>query len=146
MKTKIYFNSHPEYFVNEKKGVVVCKDYATIITSLPFANYDFGMITVQASAKCRPGEKFDVNRGMRIAKTRAENMIYAEAQKKLKKQIEECDKIKEEMSGFLEKSVEIVAHNDDYIDRLSFESRTDYIKNPEPLKKAFINIVKTNKD
>jgi hypothetical protein len=143
MKSKIYFSHSPKFYVNEEKGVIVCKQNAIINPSIHFTDRNNNYIFVSAKARCKEGEKFDLNRGMRIAKTRAENMIYDEVQKRLFAHLKECETNLDEMKKFVASTFEITAHNNDYIDQLSFEVRNDYIKNPKPVKNSNYEITKS---
>ena len=84
-KVKISFYDEPEFYVNEEKGVVTCKIRG--IMQLPFLYVYDGLIDANQEqviegigvAKCSGNDKFDVNRGKRIALAKAENKAYKAA-------------------------------------------------------------------
>lgn len=110
-----------EYFVNEKKGVVVCKLTCKIQT--PKSN-DFclciggGEFTMIGKARCAECDTFDETIGRKIARTYAENKAYAKANSLI-------ENILHTLLGagvdFRAKSADIISHNLEYLHRLDAE-------------------------
>ena len=137
---KISFNNEgTKFYVNEEKGTVVCSVEACL--SVP-TNWD-GCVFVpdttlieKGIAKCAPEDAFDVERGKRIALARAENKVYLSALKYLDKFMEQIVVIINAYDGFNDKAYHSCAHNEDYIESLSYEAHPKYKKDLTPMKKG----------
>lgn len=84
-----------QYFINEEKKTVSCKmfyrlkidsDMDIVFTNL-FDEYPSYIESVTATTHLAEGDKFDVNKGMQVAKAKAEIMAYKNARKNIKKTI-----------------------------------------------------------
>ena len=129
----------PSFFIYEKEGIITCTLKAQLSQSNDLIQFfDFfnenPHITSYGYAKCNKEDKFDVERGKRIALSRAENKIYEMALKKINK-IYNCFKqYNEKIIKFNNKTIKAIAHNNNYIDALSYEISSDYITEVKPLK------------
>ena len=136
---KLRFVSEPKFHVNEKKGVVVCRLQADLVS--PRGNYDSPYVqhafaNCVGVARCNEHDKFDVNRGKRIALARAENQCYMEAASYLEENRQKLLFLAEAIGEFIDKGYECCAHNDDYIDSLSYQAHPYYKKEVTPFKKG----------
>ena len=124
---KISFGSS-EYFVNEKKGVVVCKTLGCIIGPCPngiWCNEDGPTIPTKwvegiGVAKCNKDDVFDLAKGKKIARARAENRCYLDAMNYLTTQQANLEMLSNAIDEFIDKGYTCCAHNEDYIDELAY--------------------------
>lgn len=137
---KIKFdNDKTKFFVNEKKRTVAC-----VVEGVLCTPYDWdksimipdATFTERAVAKCAPEDTFDIERGKRIALARAENRVYMAALRHLDKFMEDVEFFLGAYQMFTEKAYHACAHNEDYIDSLSFEAHPYYKKDLTPMKKG----------
>lgn len=120
-----------EYFTNVKKKTVTCKIYYKIKTSDYRQNYvidglntfvDGGMYvnnvyTAVATAKTLPGDEFDQHKGEQISRAKAESMAYNRVSNffvRLNKWY--AENIASPMTEFAKKSLDVISHNDKYIE------------------------------
>ena len=120
---KLRFSDYnaPQFFVNKRKGVVVCK----LETSLETPSSMFDDIYVPREiftgvgiAKCSPDDVFDEARGKKIAMAKAENDAYTQAHTYMNKQLNELEFFVAAAKNFNAKAIACRAHNLDYIDSL----------------------------
>ena len=137
---KVSFNNEKtKFYVNEKKGTVVCSVEGSLMVP---TNWDSCVLVPGATlvekgiAKCAPEDTFDVERGKRIALARAENKAYLSALKHLDKFMEQIAVIVNAYEDFNDKAYHACAHNEDYIDSLSYEAHPKYKKNLTSMKKG----------
>ena len=137
---KVSFNNEKtKFYVNEKKGTVVCSVEGSLLVP---TNWDSCVLVPGATlvekgiAKCAPEDTFDVERGKRIALARAENKAYLSALKHLDKFMEQIAFIVNAYEDFNDKAYHACAHNEDYIDSLSYEAHPKYKKDLTQLKKG----------
>lgn len=137
---KIKFHSdRTKFFVNEEKRTVACVVEGALHTpydwdrSVMIPNATF---TERAVAKCAPEDTFDVERGKRIALARAENKVYMSALKHLDKYMADIMFFLNAYEMFTDKAYHACAHNEDYIESLSFEAHPNYRKDLTPMKKG----------
>ena len=137
---KIKFHSdRTKFFVNEEKRTVAC-----VVEGALHTPYDWdrsviipnATITERAIAKCAPEDTFDVERGKRIALARAENKVYMSALKHLDKYMADVMFFLNAYEMFTDKAYHACAHNEDYIESLSFEAHPNYRKDLTPMKKG----------
>ena len=111
-----------EFFVNEKKRIVVCKvsaeinvpwDYESVV-SIPWKKFEG-----EGIAKCSPEDVFDVERGKRIALAKAESNAYSKARNYTNKYVVELIQNLDILSDFDEKCLSCIEHNEDYIESVS---------------------------
>ena len=137
---KISFNNEgTKFYVNEKKGTVVCSVEACLLVPTDWDGcvYVPGNTFIEKGiAKCAPGDTFDVERGKRIALARAENKVYLSALKHLDKSMEQIAVIVNAYGDFNDKAYRACAHNEDYIESLSYEAHPKYKKNLTQMKKG----------
>ena len=135
---KIRFEPQPSFYVNEKKGVVVCKVRGSlqcpydegIWGRLSFSKPQIDGISLTGTgiAKCHESDEFDVNRGKRIALARAENECYLAAIRYLNEQAYNLQFLMTAIDEFVDKGFSCCAHNDDYVDSLVFTEHPMYKK------------------
>ena len=137
---KISFNNDgTRFYVNEEKGTVVCSVEAYLLVP---TNWDSCVVipgahfTEKGIAKCAPGDTFDVERGKRIALARAENKAYLSGLKHLDAFMEQIGFIVNAYEEFNDKAYHACAHNEDYIDSLSYEAHPNYKKDLTQLKRG----------
>lgn len=80
----------PKFYIHSHKKIVVCELYCDIL-GLPFkAKVDrkyfsdaqfYGEFKVKASAKCRPGDEYNEETGMKIAESKAMIKAYDKARR-----------------------------------------------------------------
>lgn len=127
-KFKLSFQE-PTYFVNEEKQIVTCVVKYTLnasdwnITralSLIDNHRDpiFGnVMTSYSVAKLDPTDTFDVDKGKRVARAKAESKAYDKVSQKMVKMFcEFMDDTVDEMNTFCEKANGVVEHNSRYLE------------------------------
>ena len=127
-KFKLSFQE-PTYFVNEEKQIVTCVVKYTLnasdwnITralSLIDNQRDpiFGnVMTSYSVAKLDPTDTFDVDKGKRVARAKAESKAYDKVSQKMVKMFcEFMDDTVDEMNTFCEKANGVVEHNSRYLE------------------------------
>lgn len=118
-----------KFIVNEKKGVVVCIIYSRIkcpyssVSPVYIYEKEFKCIGV---AKCSKEDTFNVNRGKRVALTKAENQAYIEAKTYLIEQLEHLSFNSLAISNFIEKSNKHCKHNNCYIEMITNPQHSQY--------------------
>lgn len=120
-----------EYFTNEKKKTVTCKIYYKIKTSDDRKNYainalnvfvDGGMYidcvyTAVATAKTLPGDEFDQHKGEQISRAKAESMAYNRVGTFFTRLLDWfAENVASSMVEFSKKSLDVVSHNNKYIE------------------------------
>lgn len=120
-----------EYFTNVEKKTVTCKIYYKIKTSDQRKNYvidglnvfvDGGMYTdhvytAVATAKTFPGDEFDQHKGEQISRAKAESMAYNRVSSFFTRLHNwYAENIASSMVDFVEKSLDVVSHNNKYIE------------------------------
>lgn len=137
---KIKFNSEKtKFFVNEKKKTVACVVEGELRTPYDWDKaimIPHATLTERAVAKCAPEDTFDIERGKRIALARAENKVYIAALRHLDKFMDEVAFFSNAYEMFADKAFHACAHNEDYIESLSFEAHPHYKKDLTPMKKG----------
>lgn len=138
---KITFIGEPVFVIDEKQGTVFCTLKANLVAPRPVADgtpYNFAatvydkQFIVKAKAKCSINDKFDLDRGKRIAMAKAENKIYAAAGLYLKDAQRAFALMFKASTDFLGNAKKYRGHNYDYIDALSNPKNSDYIKDVKP--------------
>lgn len=121
------------YFVNKKKGNVACKLSGILkfpfvdIEDEPLYRYAFNKhIEAVGVATCSPDDKFDENRGKRIALAKAENKAYNLAKKYLVGYQRFLEDTNEAVIDFYEKAARATKHNKEYIIGLSDKNNPNY--------------------
>lgn len=131
--------NNTQFYVNEEKGTVVCvlEGYLSTPTGVSDILYLPDRIFRGVGvAKCSKDDVFDAERGKRIALAKAENRIYVSAMRHIGETVERLDNVLSAYSDFCDKGYHTCAHNEDYIDSLSYEAHPKYIKNLNPLKRG----------
>lgn len=102
------------YMVNEDNSIS-CILYTQLIYK---GISKFGFVTYGV-AHLHKGDKFDFEKGKRIALAKAERIAYKNAYAKCYKLYEENKTLKEDLHAFLKKAKNQIEHNDEYIKDLS---------------------------
>lgn len=120
-----------EYFTNVKKKTVTCKIYYKIKTSDDRKNYainalnvfvDGGMYmdsvyTAVATAKTFTGDEFDQHKGEQISRAKAESMAYNRVGKFfMRLHSWFAENVASSMVEFSKKSLDVISHNNKYIE------------------------------
>lgn len=131
----------PEFYVNEKKRTVTCRleGYLNGPNTMSWADeisFPNSNLTTSSTARCHKDDKFDIERGKRIALSKAENDIYSMATIEVSRVAEKLDFLRTACNDFAAKSVRCQAHNIDYIDSLSMPAHPNYNNNVLPRKKG----------
>ena len=128
MKFKLSFDE-PDFFVNEEKGVVTCvmdcylKGVDSVLNAMANNVYGYynhnpivSTFTITASAKLDPQDKFDKEKGKKVARAKAESKAYKRISKSFCHVIEKyCEKLGNDLAEFETKAVGVIEHNDRYI-------------------------------
>ena len=130
----------PKTYVDEKKNLVVTViDYQAIlprpITNIMEGLYFYGWIdgkrmtggdvtgTARGYATVAPGDTFDVEKGKRISRAKAERNAYLNAVKSLRKRLADLQDVLGEFYSqireFDRKANGVAEHNERYIDRIA---------------------------
>lgn len=131
------YDTTTKFFVNEKKGTVVCMLEGVLHT--PTFNDVYvhdTYIKVYGIAKCANGDVFDVERGKRIALAKAENKAYLTALRYVEPYINDIKSFLESYDLFSDKAYHTCAHNEEYISRISCEAHPEYVKDLKELKRG----------
>lgn len=119
-----------EYFTNFKKQTVTCKlTYRIKVTDRKMEylmNYLGGFVNnalyvsdtynVVATAKTLPGDKFDTHKGEQIARAKAESKAYSEVSSFFTKLNDiYTEKLFIPMGNFIDKSCNVIDHNNEFI-------------------------------
>lgn len=128
---KLSFSYAPSFFINLKKGVVVCKLQAFIVGDycvMPMS------VTGTGIAKCSKDDAFDEDKGMRIALAKAENKCYLNANRYLEMCRDEMLNTLKKIDDFGMKAYRCCAHNEEYIDSVSIKDHPRYVEKVNPLR------------
>lgn len=136
-------NTH--FYVNEKKKTVVCMVNSFLNTPYNpqspvdvYGKYFKGI----GVAKCHGEDIFDVERGKRIALTKAEDNAYANALKYLGEQRKYLVEMMFMIDSFSNKANHQFEHNHDYIESVSNINHERYKSEVLPVKRGVTHIVK----
>lgn len=112
-----------QYFINEEKKTVSCKmfyklkmdsDMYIVFTNL-FDEYPSYIESVTATTHLSEGDKFDVNKGMQVAKAKAEIMAYKNVRKNVKKLSDKLANILVYTNDFENRAEDAINHNKEYL-------------------------------
>lgn len=110
----------PDYIVDEKNGVVICKLFFYILyppcveaTCCPL----YRGFAVKGVARVGENDTFDVNIGKKVALARAEQKAYKKVQKSLDQKVVELLPVLNKIGDFRHKAFKVVAHNEEYINK-----------------------------
>ena len=134
--------ANTQFFVNEKKGIVTCVITADLDTPTRWespVDISWRHFKGIGSAKCRPDDTFDVERGKRIALAKAENNIYNKAAQFLNEQLRHLFFFVEKITDFNAKRMQCCSHNNDYIKSIHDPAHPLYKKTVTKLKHGFTN-------
>ncbi len=112
-----------QYFINEEKKTVSCKmfyrlkmdsDMYIVFTNL-FDEYPSYIESVTATTHLSEGDKFDVNKGMQVAKAKAEIMAYKNVRKHVKKLSDKLASVLVCTNDFENRAEDAINHNKEYL-------------------------------
>lgn len=132
-----FSNENTKFFINEKKGVITCVLESELVCPYSYDSMFFipsRNFKSVGIAKCNAEDVFNENRGKRIALAKAENKAYMEAFSYLSEKFDELLFLTNSIQNFNEKMFKCCAHNEDYIDSLSYEAHPKYKKELKPFK------------
>ena len=140
---KISYLGEPHYYVNEKKRTVTCNLLGMLVgptfnSDWDNINFPSPMYNIFATAYCREEDKFDIERGKRIALSKAENNMYNTAMLEVSNVAERLDFMRNACDEFAKKAIACQSHNIDYIDSLTMPAHPKYSNKPLPEKKGVI--------
>lgn len=120
---KIRFNE-PKYFIDEKKRIVTCKliwhvDFPSGINpwSTKVGKFFYKNQTSIGVAKCMEDDKFDIEIGKRLARTKAETTAYKIARVQLRFLYEDFYAQSSKVGKFIMKAEKVINHNNIYMDK-----------------------------
>lgn len=119
-KYKIKFTGI-SYNVIEDKGIVVCKVTAQIpyLSNNHWCLYiESNCIEAKAIARCNKDDKFDVVKGKKIARAKAEKKIYLKMFKRIDKILESGNDLFKDLIDFKTRISSYAIHNEGYITRI----------------------------
>lgn len=133
---KLSFNKDKTTFlIDENKKNVHCRMECFI--KCPHSEYGVNLyykpFVVISVAKCSGNDKFDIDRGKRIAMAKAENNAYKRATKLLNEDYKHLVFITDAMRNFSEKAVGQIEHNEDYIDSVGNLEHPKYKETVTPI-------------
>lgn len=134
-------NETTKFFVNEEKRTVTCVLEGLLtpmIDDNTFLCLPSEIFKGVGVAKCDDKDVFDENRGKRIALARAENNAYIDAMNYLTDYYDKLSVMLKAITAFGDKAYRCCAHNEDYIDSLSFENHPNYRKELKPFRERNI--------
>lgn len=109
------------YNVIEDKGIVVCK----VTAQIPYPSndqwciyLDSNYIEAKAIARCNKDDKFDIVKGKKIARAKAEKKIYLKTIKRINKALESGNNLFNDLIDFKTRISSYAAHNEGYIMRI----------------------------
>lgn len=109
------------YNVIEDKGIVVCK----VTAQIPYLSNDHWCLYVdsncleaKAIARCNKDDKFDVVKGKKIARAKAEKKIYLKTFKRIDKILESGNNLFNDLIDFKARISSYAIHNEGYITRI----------------------------
>lgn len=113
------------FYINKEKRTVACKMSGYV--NFPFNNdeynpfYVFNDIkdTVVATAKCHPDDDFDIEKGQRIARARAESKLYSKiCRGGMRKMMRYVFEFEAAHRDFLDKAAGVIINNGNYINKI----------------------------
>lgn len=123
-------NESIKFFINEKKKTVACVIEGVFQTpSLSrLIKIPPKYVSSEGVAKCHKDDIFDVERGKRIALSKAENCAYKKCMDYLQEYFNSFNDYAFEMNLFVVKAKHTVKHNETYIKTISDETHPNYKK------------------
>ena len=111
-----------EYFINEEKKTVSCKMFyrlkmdsdMNIVFAHLFDEYPFYPESVTATTHLSEGDTFDVNKGMQVARAKAETIAYKIARKNVKKLSDKLASMLVCTNDFENRAEDVINHNKEY--------------------------------
>lgn len=139
-KIKMSFEGvEPIFYVNKSKKTVACKirgnAYETMIDPW-FGELSTPSFESVGIAYCSDNDKFDEERGKRIALAKAENKLYCKCVDFYTKKINEFSESIAKMDEFKIRANKFCRHNDEYIENISEVDSPNYKKEVNPVKRG----------
>jgi hypothetical protein len=111
-----------EYFINEEKKTVSCKmfyrlkmdDDIYMLFAHLFDEYPSCIESVTATTHLSEGDEFDVNKGMQVARAKAETIAYKIARKNVKKLSDKLASMLVGTNDFENRAEDVINHNEEY--------------------------------
>ena len=145
---KLSFNKDKTTFlIDENKKTVDCRMECFI--KCPHSEYGsvnlyYKPFVVISVAKCSGNDKFDIERGKRVALAKAENIACKRAIKLLNEDYKHLVFITDAMRNFSEKAVAQIEHNEDYIDSVTNTQHPNYKSEISPVKSGKLIMLENN--
>ena len=115
-------NEKTQTYLDQDKGVIVCHLYGSM-KDLDFV-YDYDEFEGVGVARCKQGDDFNPEVGLKIATAKAESNAYRKARNYINKlKARRLFEI-EQFNRFLEKGEGVIQHNEKYIHKMG-----GYVKN-----------------
>jgi len=138
--------TEPMYYINEKKRTVTCKLNGFLDgpvegncwLTMGDINFPHKQYETTTTAYCHENDRFDIERGKRIALSKAENELYNQAALEVSSVMDKIDFLREACKDFFNKALKCQAHNIDYIDSLSMPAHPKYEDGELPEKRGLI--------
>lgn len=115
-----------EFYINRKKNRVRCKldfdikwnpKYQGLLRLFMVWNRDPFESEVLAEANLDPQDVFDVEKGMKVARAKAESMAYRKTYKLLERFMEDVLNMANDVKDFQDKARSTIEHNNKYIEQ-----------------------------
>jgi hypothetical protein len=149
---KVSFSEEPTFYINKRKKMITCKLVGVLRGPNETKGWfdlcggclDFPEKTIVAvgTAKCHKNDAFDIERGKRIAMSKAENAIYNRASSTVEDVVSKINFLNKVCEDFRAKAFRCQAHNLDYIDSLSMPAHPLYNKNKLSKKEGIETYIK----
>ena len=131
---------HMEFIVNEVTGRITCVIWAKLLQpkseQSPIKLDDMRFI-ISARTTCKPNDTFDVERGKRIAMTKAENRLNKRVVNYIRKKLNHIEFMAKAMTDFNNRLMKQCAHNVNYIESVSDVKHPNYKNDITPIKSGF---------
>lgn len=125
---KLSFTDY-QYYINQAKNTVTCKvicnlncplNVSRLYSELRFLDDSLNLqyldrFVVRATAHLNPSDEFDEEKGMNIARAKAESIAYEKVRKHLKKLHKTLHEVNCHITDFANKALNVIYHNDEYL-------------------------------
>jgi hypothetical protein len=134
-----------KFHVNEVTGCIYCEIKAQLLQPMSDKSpINLNEVTFVEMAKttCKPNDKFDVERGKRIAMTKAENRLNKRVVNYIRKKLNHIEFMAKAMTDFNNRLMKQCAHNVNYIESVSDVKHPNYKNDITPIKSGLTRYVK----
>ena len=136
---------HMEFIVNEVTGRITCVIWAKLLQpkseQSPIKLDDMRFI-ISARTTCKPNDTFDVERGKRIAMTKAENRLNKRVVNYITNKLNHIEFMSKAMTDFNNRLMKQCAHNVNYIESVSDVKHPNYKNDITPIKSGLTTYIK----